>query len=264
MRVIQASMILWVACAVLSLRAAEGGKVTGKVTWAGDAPKPVLMDITSKPDDLKTCQCKPDETAKVSPRLLVDKETKGVKYTVVTLEGVPEDKAKKFPEREALIDQSHCEFAPHIQWVEVDQQLTVKNSDNTLHNVHAKTEDGDVFNFSMPEKDQVIKKKLKDAGLLMLNCDAGHSWMNGFVFVVENPYIAITDDKGDFTIDGVPPGKYKLKFWHEGWQVTPVLDQKTQKPIAYKFSDPVTSEIEVEVKGDASANVTLSDAGFKK
>jgi len=260
----QAVGIMLLVCGAAMPRAEEGHKVSGKVAWDGEPPKPVLMDISGKTDDLKVCQCKADETAKVSPRLVVDPAGKGVRYTVITLEGVPGGKAKKFPERVAVLNQIHCEFDPHIQWVELDQEVTIKNSDNTLHNVHARNDDGDVFNISMPELNQVLKRKVKDPGILSLNCDAGHAWMSGYIFVMEHPYIAISDAQGNFTLDGVPPRKYKLKFWHEGWQTTPVLDQKTQKPIAYKFSDPVTREVDVEVKGDTSVNAALTEAGFKK
>jgi protocatechuate 3,4-dioxygenase beta subunit len=33
--------------------------------------------------------------------------------------------------------------------------------------------------------------------------------------VLENPYFASTDENGNYTITNVPPGKYKLKAWHE-------------------------------------------------
>ena len=265
MRMIRMSSVLALSILAVSLHAADGGTVTGKVTWEGDIPKAYEMDLTIKPDDLKTCQCKPDETIKISPRLLVDVATKGVKNAVVTLEGVPADKAKDFPKRDVLIDQKQCEFHPHISWAEVDGKVAVKNSDATNHNLHAKMGDGDVFNVAMPTKDQTIEKKLKEPGIITLQCDAGHAWMSGFIFVMEHPYIAITDDKGAFSIDGVPPGKYKLKFWHEGWKIAPILDPKTQKPATYGYSSPLEVAVDVDVKAGATeTNATLDENGFKK
>jgi hypothetical protein len=35
------------------------------------------------------------------------------------------------------------------------------------------------------------------------------------VLVLENPYFAPTDGDGNYKISNVPPGKYKLKAWHE-------------------------------------------------
>jgi hypothetical protein len=39
--------------------------------------------------------------------------------------------------------------------------------------------------------------------------------MSGYVVVVENPYFAKTGPAGTFRISGVPPGRYRLRCWHE-------------------------------------------------
>jgi hypothetical protein len=47
-----------------------------------------------------------------------------------------------------------------------------------------------------------------------VDCDA-HGWMLGWVYVVDNPYYAITGEDGSFTIGDVPPGDYTLVVAHE-------------------------------------------------
>jgi len=42
-----------------------------------------------------------------------------------------------------------------------------------------------------------------------------HTSMSCIVLVLENPYFASTDENGNYKIPNVPPGKYKLKAWHE-------------------------------------------------
>src|SRR5712692_1381132 len=39
--------------------------------------------------------------------------------------------------------------------------------------------------------------------------------MQGNVIVVDNPYYAVTDENGKFSIADLPPGKYQVKIWHE-------------------------------------------------
>jgi hypothetical protein len=39
--------------------------------------------------------------------------------------------------------------------------------------------------------------------------------MEGYVFVVETPYFAVSETNGSYAIKNVPPGKYTLKIWHE-------------------------------------------------
>jgi uncharacterized protein (DUF2141 family) len=42
-----------------------------------------------------------------------------------------------------------------------------------------------------------------------VDCDA-HGWMEGWIYVVDNPYYAITGSDGKFSITDVPPGDYTL------------------------------------------------------
>ncbi|MEK7205838.1 MAG: carboxypeptidase-like regulatory domain-containing protein, partial [candidate division NC10 bacterium] len=36
-----------------------------------------------------------------------------------------------------------------------------------------------------------------------------------YVMVVDHPYAAVTDASGAYRIAGMPPGTYRLRFWHE-------------------------------------------------
>ena len=94
--------------------------------------------------------------------------------------------------------------------------IEILNSDPVLHNTHGylckklgKQCKRTVFNLALPNQGQTIKKKLKRAGTVKVDCDA-HGWMLGWVQVVDNPYYAITGDDGTFTLNDVPPGKYTL------------------------------------------------------
>jgi carboxypeptidase family protein len=48
-----------------------------------------------------------------------------------------------------------------------------------------------------------------------VKCDAGHSWMLAWIYAFDHPYFAVTDEKGSFRIDQIPPGTYKVTAWHE-------------------------------------------------
>jgi hypothetical protein len=39
--------------------------------------------------------------------------------------------------------------------------------------------------------------------------------MRGWVDVLPTTAFGVTDDTGTYTIDGIPPGKHKVKLWHE-------------------------------------------------
>jgi hypothetical protein len=52
------------------------------------------------------------------------------------------------------------------------------------------------------------------AGKVDVYCSI-HANMHCVVLVMENPYFAMTDADGHYSISNVPPGTYKLKAWHE-------------------------------------------------
>ena len=45
--------------------------------------------------------------------------------------------------------------------------------------------------------------------------DADHGWPAAYLAVFDHPYFAVTAPNGTFRIDGVPPGHYTVKVWHE-------------------------------------------------
>ncbi|HEX8954253.1 MAG TPA: hypothetical protein VF945_20505 [Polyangia bacterium] len=54
--------------------------------------------------------------------------------------------------------------------------------------------------------------------------DEEYPHIDGTVLVVQTPYVARLDEKGNFKLD-VPEGKYTLKvFWHDRWALTQALE----------------------------------------
>ena len=41
-----------------------------------------------------------------------------------------------------------------------------------------------------------------------------HAYMESWAMAVNNPYYALTDSNGKFTIENIPPGTYQLVVWH--------------------------------------------------
>ena len=118
-----------------------------------------------------------------------------------------------------MIDQKACAFIPYLSTMANEGQLEAVNSDPVTHNIHTYELIGrarrSVINVSQSEQGNTISKKIKlRKGVAMkVECDV-HNFMHAFVFVAKNPYYAVVNDKGEFTIEGVPAGKYTVKSWH--------------------------------------------------
>lgn len=181
----------------------NGGAIQGSVKLEGSRPKLPPLSISKFRD---VCQNVSNESLVVGPG-------GGIRYAVITLEGVAKGKAV---EREAVheMDNVKCRFAPHLQAASIGQFLLLKNNDPILHTAHAYTPQGQPhFNVGLyPGK--VSRKPLISAGVIKILCEV-HPWMSAYVVVTDHPYHAVTDLYGAYEIQDVPPGTYRLKVWHE-------------------------------------------------
>lgn len=193
----------------------NGGMIKGEVKFQGEPPPTKPHELTK---NRKFCGSVPDETYIIG-------SGKGIKNVVVTITNI--EKGKDLDKKaEVLIDNVKCRFVPHVQVMVKGQKVKIKNSDSILHNTHPylvkKPRNRTIVNLALPIQGQVIDatkrfrrrtRKERDS-VIRIKCDA-HDWMLGWVHVYEHPYFAVTDENGAFTIADVPPGKYKLRAWHE-------------------------------------------------
>lgn len=205
--------------------AAAGGSVKGAVKLAGKAPERRALNMNSDP----FCAKKPagkDEDVMVGVggglKNVVVRIAKGTTGTFPT------------PASEAVLDQQGCMYRPRVVVAQAGQTVAIKNSDQTLHNVHTYKGPATLFNvaqvYGMPP---IKKSKLGVPGdVIKFKCDV-HPWMTGFVVVTDNPFHAVTGDDGAFSIPNVPPGSYTVEAWHERFgsktaQVTVTADKPTE------------------------------------
>jgi plastocyanin len=142
------------------------------------------------------------------------------------------------PAAPAALDQSACMYRPRVQAIVAGQTLSIRNGDQTLHNVHGYKGPSTLFNQAEIPGLPPIARKIGDAGdILKFKCDV-HPWMTGYVIVNANPFFATTGPDGHFKITGLPPGKYTLTAWQEryGAKTAPVTvaeDKPTEVSFAY-------------------------------
>ncbi|MFQ5848631.1 MAG: carboxypeptidase regulatory-like domain-containing protein [Candidatus Methylomirabilales bacterium] len=147
-------------------------------------------------------------------RLLLSPEG-GVANVIVELQGV-EGKDPGPPSRRAVLDNRDCRFMPRVQVARLGTLLEIRNSDAILHTAHAyRTRGETLFHVALPHFREQVQVPLEKPGLLRVICDVGHIWMRAYILVTDNPFSAVTDSQGRFTVSGVPAGTYRLRVWHE-------------------------------------------------
>ncbi len=140
------------------------------------------------------------------------KGVKDSKDTIVCIEKMDGKFAP--PEAHAIIDQQNLVYIPHVLPVLVGTAVDFPNSDTVRHNVFSPPGSAKVFNLGTYDAG-VTKSVVFDAiGETPLLCNV-HAEMAAYVVSVQNPYFAVTDKTGAYTIKDVPPGKYTLTTWHE-------------------------------------------------
>ena len=184
--------------------AVETGAIVGTVRFPGAAPAPGVLRVQK--EQAFCGSLVPDQSLMVAPE-------GGLQNVVVTLRGPGLDRTTGPPETIQL-DNVACRFAPHVQAARVGSTLLLLNSDPILHDAHARLGARTLFNDGLPRWRRVTRT-LQRPGVVKIICELHHAWMSAYIVAAPNPFFAVTDSRGRYTIDGIPPGAYEARFWHE-------------------------------------------------
>ena len=182
----------------------DGGTIQGRVMFRDSRPPMKKVIPTKSPEVCGGIREEPQ---------VVLTEDGGVAEAVVYLKDVKAGKAWNDASKQAKLDNLGCKYVPRIQVAPKGSALEIANSDPILHTVHGFFGSNTLFNKAL-WKAKVDNEPLETPGLVRVDCDV-HGWMRAWVYVVDNPYYAITAKDGSFTLTDVPPGTYTLVSWHE-------------------------------------------------
>ncbi|MEM7315439.1 MAG: hypothetical protein AAF497_20040, partial [Planctomycetota bacterium] len=231
--------------------------IQGSVRYDGPRPERRRIALREKGGKLSDCH-ELHKEGLLGEELLVD-DKMGIANVFVYVKKGHKIQNYAAPKQPAVLDQVGCMFRPRVQGIMVGQPLVMKNGDPVLHNVRSLSFRNRPFNIAQPadspERSKVFRKREK---AVMIQCDL-HPWMRAWYFVMDHPWFAVTDEQGNFSIDGLEPGEYKLAAWHEELgEQTITVDTRQSATVSFSFR-PVKSNI-IEAKTAAPATVTLDNA----
>ena len=205
----------------------DGGTISGTVKFKGTAPAPKKLDVGK---DKEVC----GKTPKTDQSLVVNNGN--LVNAVVTITDIK--KGKKIEVKKVQLDQNGCQYHPHVVAFPAGSTVEVLNPDGILHNIHSYSKVNSSFNMAQPKFKKTLEVKIDKPEAIEIKCDF-HGWMQGWLVATDNPYVAVTDDSGNFKLTDVPAGTYTVEVWQEK------LGKSTQK-------------VTVKAKEDAKANFELA------
>lgn len=149
---------------------------------------------------------------------------------VIYLEGA---KAGQGRHPEPVLAQQGKAFEPRVLPIKLGTAVKFPNKDPFYHNVfsYSKIKKFDLGRYAAGQSRSVTFDQI---GLVKVFCEI-HSHMKAHILVLDTDAFSMPDGDGRFSIQGVPPGKYRLVAWHPSF-------------------DPLTQDIQI---GDGATKVEI-------
>ncbi len=211
----------------------SGQHLTGVVKIQGKIPNPRRYNLVLYSDPFYCGRISDGKGWRIAPQptLGTNHQLSGA---VVFLREV--QRGKPFTPTTPVIETKNCVYRPYIHVSQMGQTYHFQNWDPVLHKLevflmtaqgahrllgkslqphassrksHFLSENPTAVHRSGPE----VLYRYPDRGILVFRCQL-HDFMEGWSVVLPHPYFSITDDRGQFSIQDIPPGTYSLVVWH--------------------------------------------------
>jgi len=147
--------------------------------------------------------------------------------------------------KKATMEQKGKRFLPHILAVEVGTTVDFPNYDPIFHNAFSNF-DGQIFDVGLYPPGTSRSVAFRREGIVRIFCNI-HPTMSAVIVVLKSPYFTVSGKNGEFTIDNVPSGTYRLHVFHE---------RTTQQTL-----DTLTRTVELSSDADVG-RITVSESGY--
>ncbi len=242
----------------------NGGTITGKVTLKGSIPEPRIFPVVLYPFG-PFCKKISDGQGLIRLEEFIVGPDEGMQDAIVAVQQVKQ--GKPFPHIKEDLVTVDCMFHPAdvpdeeqfivteekkvrhahplVMALENNRPISVVNKDPIIHNGQVfQNEKGNIIlNFPLPVSNEPRGGVLNfEPGKRISQMICGmHEFMQSWGFVVDNPYYAKTKRDGDYVIDQLPPGTYKVTAWH------PHL-----KPIVREVTVPADGAVSLDFEFDST------------
>ena len=194
----------------------DGGTLKGRVTLSGQVPRVRSFHLIHSPN-IEFCSRISDGRGH---RLLFDftvSQNRGLKDTIIHLANV--EKGKPFSSKMQTFHIDRCRANRYVIGARNGENILVENTDPIQHEI-ATYEVRNIYsdqtsNRPLPEKSSQVRSVFvrEGANEFIIKCNL-HPFLQTHAYLVQNPYYAVSDSEGNFSIENVPPGTYEVIAWH--------------------------------------------------
>ncbi|MCM3872240.1 MAG: carboxypeptidase regulatory-like domain-containing protein [Pyrinomonadaceae bacterium] len=183
--------------------------LSGSISFAGTPPKPRTIDMWADPVCYQVNPNPRTEDTVVKTGKLANV------FVYVRNSSVLDSYTFELPTSSVVLERKGCRYVPHVLGLRVGQLLTIQNSDPTQHNTHpTPTENAEWNQTQPPGMVPLVKTFSKPETFIPMKCNQ-HPWEKAYLGVFSHPFFAVSDESGNYRIEGLPPGQYTVVAWHE-------------------------------------------------
>lgn len=190
----------------------ETGTLKARFLYGGDPPDAELIQVNK---DVGFC----GQFRHKKEHLLVDKDSKAIKnvliYVYTGRRGSKLEPVERKP-KTVTLSAVNCRFEPHILCMQAGDTLEFVQPDQVVHNANLNTFSNHGFGGTAPPgaPRRVVLEKPEPAPI-PVECNI-HPWMRAYVVVLDHPFAAVSDDRGNIEIKDLPAGgELIFRLFHE-------------------------------------------------
>ena len=143
---------------------------------------------------------------------VLDQDGAPLADAVVTLRSTEDPLPPLAGNATAVMDQQGKMFVPHVLVVRPGTRVQFPNRDRVRHHVYSFSKPKP-FELKLYAQSEVPSVLFDRPGVVSLGCNI-HDWMQGYVYVTDDPLFAATLADGTAAFRGLTDGAYRLRIWH--------------------------------------------------
>ena len=207
----------------------------------GKVPSPRFFPLISSPNIEYCIRISDGKGHRILFDFKVSKSHK-LKDTIIKLVGI--EKGKPYSNEIQKLVMNRCHIPNYVIGIRNGETLLLENTDPIRHEVVAYefTDRGVNQRSHRPvdantsqARDVFVNQKTEE---FLIKCNL-HPFLQSRGMMIDNPYYAITDEEGNFIIQDIPPGTYKIIAWHpfiENQFGTVTIEPSKESTINFEFN----------------------------